>query len=186
MASGGGRARRLARALPGYAATAWEGLAPALGLRAPATLAQAVVRDAGRVLLAVRDTLRGWELPGGTVQSGESLEDALRREVLEETGLEVRVRRLVGVYSRTGFRAHVAHVFECEVAGGSLRPSPETPKLAWFDCTTLPDTIFPWFRGPLEDALADAPAPVERREHQGLRAILAGARIDLAMRMGRE
>jgi hypothetical protein len=77
----------------------------------------------------------------------------------------------------------VARVFECDVVGGALRPSPETPELAWFDPRSLPDTIFPWFRGPLEDALADRPAPVERSEHQGLRAILAGARIDLRMRL---
>jgi ADP-ribose pyrophosphatase YjhB (NUDIX family) len=180
----GGRARRLAGALPAYAATAWEGLAPAFGLRAPATLAQAVVRDGGRVLLAVRDTLRGWELPGGTLRAGESPEDALRRELREETGLEVAIRRRVGTYARSGFRAHVAHVFECSVAGGSLRPSLETPELRWFDPASLPDTIFPWFRGPLEDALAALPAPVSRTEHQGLRAILAGARIDLSMRIG--
>ncbi len=182
MTRGRGRARRLARALPDYAAHAWAGLGPAFGLRPPATLAQAVVRSEGRVLLAVRDTLRGWELPGGTVRAGESLEDSLHRELREETGLEIAVRRLVGTYSRTGFRAHVAHVFECEVAGGEVRPSPETPELAWFDPAALPRTIFPWFRGPLEDALANLPGPVERTEHQGLRAIWAGARIDLRMR----
>ena len=183
MTRGRGRARRLARALPEYAAHAWEGLGPAFGLRPPATLVQAVVRSESRVLLAVRDTLRGWELPGGTLQAGESLEDALCRELREETGLEIAIRRLAGIYSRSGFRAHVAHVFECDVTGGSLRPSPETPELAWFDPAALPDAIFPWFRGPLEDALADRPAPVERAEHQGLRAILAGARIDLRMRL---
>ena len=78
----------------------------------------------------------------------------------------------------------MARVFECDVSGGSLRPSPETPELAWFEPAALPDTLFPWFRGPVEDALADRPAPVERSEHQGLRAILAGARIDLRMRLG--
>jgi 8-oxo-dGTP diphosphatase len=171
--------------LPDWAAHAWHGLAPALGLRAPETLAQAVVLERGRVLLAVRDSLRGWELPGGAVQAGESPEDALHRELGEETGLEVRIARRVGRYVRTGFRAHVAFVFACEVTGGSLRPSAETPELAWFDPAALPDALFPWFRGPLEDALGDAPGPVERREHQGLRAIWAGARIDLGMRMGR-
>jgi 8-oxo-dGTP diphosphatase len=177
------RVKRLAWLLPDYARHAFEGvLAPALTRRGPATLAQAVLRERGRVLLAVRDTLRGWELPGGTVQAGESLEDALRRELREETGLEIAIRKRVGTYSRSGFRAHVAHVFECDVSGGTLRPSPETPELAWFDPTTLPDTIFPWFRGPLEDSLANAPAPFERHEHQGLRAIWAGARIDLRMR----
>jgi ADP-ribose pyrophosphatase YjhB (NUDIX family) len=177
------RAKRLAWLAPDYAHHVWKGLvAPALGLRPPAVLAQAVIRSERGVLLAVRRSLRGWELPGGTVLPGESLEDALRREVLEETGLEVRVRRLVGVYERSGFRAHVAHVFECEVAGGSLRPSRDTPELAWFDPAGLPGTVFPWFRGPLEDALANAPQPVARRERLGLRAILTGARIDLRMR----
>jgi ADP-ribose pyrophosphatase YjhB (NUDIX family) len=182
----GAKLKRLAWLVPDYARNVFEGLlAPAVARSAPTVLAQAVVRQGGRVLLAVRDTLRGWELPGGAVQHGESLEDALRREVREETGLDVRVRRLVGVYARTGFRAHVAHVFECDVVGGNLRPSPETPELAWFGPSALPDTIFPWFRGPLLDALANAPAPVERCEHQGVRAILAGARIDLRMRMGK-
>ncbi|RIL05551.1 MAG: NUDIX hydrolase [Proteobacteria bacterium] len=143
---------------------------------------QAVIRSPRGVLLCTRRELRGWELPGGAVQPGESDEAALVREVREETGLEVAVERLVGVYERSGFRAHEARVFACRPAGGALRPSREAPDIAWFDEARLPPGIFPWFRGPLGDALAAAGEPVHRREHQGARAILAGARIDVAMR----
>ena len=116
------------------------------------------------------------------MRPGEPDEDALRREVREETGLEVAVERLVGEYVRSGFRAHVARVYACRVVGGALRPSREAPRHGWFAPGALPDAIFPWFRGPLEDALRELPAPVERREHQGAAAILAGMRIDLATR----
>jgi 8-oxo-dGTP diphosphatase len=135
---------------------------------------QGVVLDRGRVLLAVRRELRGWELPGGAPRPGESPEDALRREVLEETGVEVEVEALVGDYHRSGFRPHHARVFRCRPLRG------ETPRVAWFSLSELPATLFPWFRGPLEDAVAGR--CVRREEHQGLAAVLAGLRIDLRMR----
>jgi 8-oxo-dGTP pyrophosphatase MutT (NUDIX family) len=178
-----GRLRALAGALPAWAGVAWEALAPrAAGGAGRARVVQAVVRGEGGVLLCERRELRGWELPGGTVRPGEPDEDALRREVAEETGLDVAVERHVGDYVRTGFRPHTARVFACRVVGGALRPSREAPRHGWFAPSALPDGIFPWFRGPLEDALRELPAPIERREHQGLRAILAGMRIDLATR----
>lgn len=177
------RLGRVAGLLPAYAEIVWEALAPrAIGGAGRARIAQAVVRSEGRVLLCLRRELRGWELPGGEVNPGESDADAAVREVREETGVEVAPRRLVGTYQRSGFRAHDAVVFECEAVGGAIRTSRETPRVAWFDLSALPDTIFPWFRTPLDDALAGHLAPVQRSEHQGLGAIAAGARIDLAMR----
>jgi 8-oxo-dGTP diphosphatase len=182
-----GRGRALARALPDWARIAWEALAPpAVGGAGREHIVQAVVRSEAGILLGLRRELRGWELPGGAVVPGESEEEALRREVIEETGLEVEAERLVGEYVRTGFRGHVARVYVCRVTGGQLRPSREAPRVAWFDPAALPDAIFPWFRSPLEDALRELPEPVVRREHQGLRAIWAGMRIDLASRLGGE
>jgi ADP-ribose pyrophosphatase YjhB (NUDIX family) len=178
-----GRLWRIAGVLPAYAHVAWEAIAPrAVGGAGRARVAQAVVRSQGRVLLCLRRELRGWELPGGAVQPGERDEGAVVREVREETGLDVAPLRLVGTYQRSGFRAHDAVVFECRAVGGALATSRETPRVAWFDLAELPDTIFPWFRTPLDDATAGHADPVVRREHQGVAAITAGARIDLAMR----
>jgi 8-oxo-dGTP pyrophosphatase MutT (NUDIX family) len=177
-------ARRLAAALPAYARIAWWGLAAA---RAPGAQAlvvvQAVILREGRVLLAVRGDLRGWELPGGAPQPGESDTAALAREVREETGLEVEILRRVGDYRRSGFRPHLARVFECRVLGGAERASPETPRLGWFEVRSPPATLFPWYREPLADALAGHAAPVSRSERQGVGRVLAGLAIDLRMRI---
>ena len=63
----------------------------------------AVVRDpAGRLLLARRADTRNWELPGGKVEIGESVLDAVLREVAEETGVRIAVTGLAGVYTDPG------------------------------------------------------------------------------------
>jgi len=177
-----GRLRRVAGIAPDYLRTAWWGLVEAPAAPRPLRVVQAVILDARGVLLSVRRDLRGWELPGGNPAPGEDEPEALAREVREETGLEVRVERLAGEYHRSGFLPHVARVFRCAAVGGILTPSDETPRLGWFDPESPPRTLFPWYRGPLRDALGPAGPPVVRHEHQGLAAVWAGLRIDLAMR----
>jgi ADP-ribose pyrophosphatase YjhB (NUDIX family) len=172
---------RLLQIAPHYAYNAWEGF---FGhrRRGPSEVAQGVIQEGGRVLLSMRSNLRGWELPGGKLREGESPEDGARREILEETGLEVHVGDLVGRYHRSGFLPHTAWVYRCHVRSGEPTPSPETPRVEWFDIGNLPDTIFPWFAGPLTDALNGA-RDLERNEYQGLQAILAGAKIDIKNRL---
>ena len=177
-----GRAVRVAAALPSYVRLAWWGIVSPRRERAPLVVHQAVVVGEAGVLLAMRAELRGWELPGGRPFPGEGGDAALRREVEEETGLTVEVLAHVGDYCRTGFRPHTARVYRCRVTGGALRASAETPAVAWFDPVALPRTLFPWYRGPLADALAELPEPVAIREHQGWRHVVAGIAIDLAGR----
>lgn len=177
------RLRSLAGSLPSYARIAWWGLVAPRAEAGPLRLHQAVVLSEGRVLLAVRSDLWGWELPGGAARPGESGEDAVRRELREETGLEVEVLAPVGEYVRTGFRPHTAQVYRCRPRGGTLVPSGEVLRLAWFAVDAVPDTLFPWYRQPLADALAGGDAPLLRRERWGLRQVLQGLCIDLRMRL---
>jgi 8-oxo-dGTP diphosphatase len=179
-----GLARRLVGIVPSWLEIGWWGLvAPRVGEREPLVVHQAVVLSERGVLLAVRDALRGWELPGGGALPGETGEQAVAREVLEETGVRVAVEGRVADYVRSGFRPHTARIWRCRALGGQPRPSPETPRVTWFDPRALPDTLFPWFRGPIADALDAAPEARLRREHQGLAAVWAGMWIDLRMRL---
>lgn len=103
----------------------------------------AVIFDEARqkILLTRRDDNGRWCLPGGHMEVGESVEEACTREVEEETGLQVQVRRLIGVYSSPhmlltyadGNRYQmVALCFEAEVKGGKLGLSDETTEVGYF------------------------------------------------------
>ena len=135
----------------------WE---RALGVRPSAS---AVIFDRrGRVLLQERSDGGQWGLPGGSVEIGESVTDAAIREVREETGLTVSVRRLVGVYSEPALQVvrypdgnvwHYVNVcFECVVRGGTLTTCDETLSLRYVLPTRLPRTLLPNHRIRIRDA----------------------------------
>lgn len=95
------------------------------------SVAAIVVNDEDRVLMTKRRDNGHWEPPGGILELGESILDGLRREVREETGLEIESERLTGVYKNMQ-RGVVALVFRARVAGGRLRESEETTRAEWW------------------------------------------------------
>lgn len=101
----------------------------------------AIFDEQGRVLLTKRQDNGQWCLPSGGMESGESVAEGCEREVLEETGLSVKVRRLVGVYSppdqltiysETDKFQIVALHFEADIIGGELGLSDETSDFGYF------------------------------------------------------
>ena len=101
----------------------------------------ALFDEQGRILLTKRSDNGQWCLPGGGVEPGESLEEACIREVWEETGLTVRVKRLVGVYSHPdmlvvypdGKKVQIVAVhFEVEAISGEAGLSNETTDFGYF------------------------------------------------------
>ena len=89
-----------------------------------------VFRDDGRVLAIQRDDDLTWVPPGGVLELDESPQDAVAREVLEETGLNVRAERLTGVYKNMKLGV-VNLVFRCTLLGGQPHPTDEARQVAW-------------------------------------------------------
>ena len=107
----------------------------------------AVILHGDSVLLVKRahEPMKGgWSLPGGTVELGETLEDAIRREIREETCLEVEVGPMVDVVDRIQYdpdgRVKYHHVlvdFVCRPRGGELRCASDAEDAAWAPLTDL-------------------------------------------------
>ena len=100
----------------------------------------AVLIEDGRVLLIKRakpPLLGHWSLPGGTVEAGESLEQALQREMREETQLDVRVGPLVAAFDRIEredgrlLYHYVILDFLCERVAGEARAGSDAAAVAW-------------------------------------------------------
>jgi 8-oxo-dGTP diphosphatase len=108
----------------------------------------AVVIKGNRVLLVERgrEPLKGWwSLPGGVLETGERLAEGIRREVLEETGLEVEPLTIVEVYERiipdAKGRVEYHYVlidYLCRVAGGKLCASDDACRVRWVARGVLP------------------------------------------------
>jgi ADP-ribose pyrophosphatase YjhB (NUDIX family) len=122
-----------------------------------------IVNERGEFLLQRRgggEKEGAWSIPGGIMEIGEFAQDTVKRELLEETGLEVEIGRLIGVYtspelvtSRNGDKSQmVTQFFVCRAVGGTLRPDgDETLELKYFTSENRPKM----FRPHIERALRD-------------------------------
>jgi len=111
-----------------------------LSIRTPLVACDAAVfDDLGRILLVQRADSGTWCMPGGAADVGETASHAAEREAFEESGFEVKARRLLGLYDNRRWTGdpetahHIYHaVFECELISGAATPSHETSDVRWF------------------------------------------------------
>ena len=125
-----------------------------------------VVDDRGRVLLEKRSDNGMWGLPGGGIEPGESVYETALREVKEETGLDVGITGLVGVYSEPSARRIVTYpdngdvrhlvdiVLISEMISGEMVISSESLDLRFFNPDSFPLDLVPPAIQPLEDFVA--------------------------------
>ena len=129
------------------------------------SVAAAIFDKSGdNVLLIKRRDNGNWEPPGGILELDETIEEGLRREVREETGAEIEVGPLTGVYKNMT-RGIVALVFRCSLRGTANQESDEAALIAWHPL----DTVTSLMEGAYSFRLLDA-RPGKRpisRSHDG-------------------
>lgn len=123
-----------------------------------------VITNDNEELLLVKTFWRedSWELPGGQVEEGESLEEAVKREVFEESGIIAEVNGLTGVYQNRK-RGIVNMVFKGRAIGGSLKTSEETQDVGFFkkDRATIDQMVTrPHWQERIHDGLEREPVSI--------------------------
>ena len=93
------------------------------------SVAGLVTNDNGEVLL-IKSPRRGWEYPGGMVEPGETFQDALLREIKEESGIDVEIMGFIGLCKN--IEIDVVNIdFACKAIGGQLTASAESSEVMW-------------------------------------------------------
>ncbi len=130
----------------------------------------AVVRnEAGEILMIERSDNALWALPGGAQDIGETTRDAVVREVREETGIEVQVTGITGIYSdprhviaydNGEVRQEFSIVFNAQPVGGGMRSSSESKQVRWFSLDTIDElNIHSSMKLRIDHALQDRSQP---------------------------
>jgi len=123
-----------------------------------------VVNDEGQILLQRRSDSGNWALPGGAMDIGETFAQSVVREVKEETGFDVRIERIVGIYSDPGHvfayddgevRQEFNICLACMIVGGDLSVSSESTDVRFFTIDEVHDlTMHESIMKRIEDYLA--------------------------------
>jgi ADP-ribose pyrophosphatase YjhB (NUDIX family) len=133
------------------------------------------ILEGDTVLLTLREDFEVWCLPGGEIETGESVADAARREAREETGLEVELTRLVGIYTQLGWGADHDLLFAARIVGGTLKPDPnEVVEARFFRLDALPEHLL----AGVSDMLADVAG--------GISGVVKTQRLTVAPALPRE
>ena len=93
------------------------------------SVAALVTNEDGKILL-VNSPWRGWEYPGGLIEDGETFHEALKREIREESGVEIEVTGFVGICKNV--ERNVVNIdFTARYIGGTLQTSSESTEVIW-------------------------------------------------------
>ena len=122
-----------------------------------------ILDECERTLLCHRRDMDVWNLPGGGVESGELPTEAAIRETREETGLDVALDRLVGVYGKTD-KDELVFAFAAHATGGHLSTTDEADACAYFCLQSIPHNTIPKHVERINDALNAGDRPVFRRQ----------------------
>src|SRR5260370_40317837 len=125
------------------------------------SVAAVVTDDHGRALLVQRRDNDHWEPPGGVLELGESIEDGLRREAREETGLDIEPIALTGIYKNMT-RGIIALVFRCKTTGGGPAPRDARAASLWAEGPRGPEPAPAAFRVGPRDGLGGSAPPAGR------------------------
>lgn len=118
--------------------------------------------DRQKVLIIQRRDVPVWVLPGGGIDSSETPEQAIMREIQEETGLQTVILRKVGEYTPINRLALPTHVFECLPIKGTLTIGPETRAIDFHPIASLPKSFFLVHLEWLSDALKNEPTVIKK------------------------
>jgi ADP-ribose pyrophosphatase YjhB (NUDIX family) len=133
------------------------------------SVAAVVTDDNDRVLVIQRRDNGAWQLPGGVLELDESPDAGVRREVREETGVEVEPQRLTGIYKNMS-RGVVALVFRARVVAGTPTETEESAAVAWWTAGQVAADMSEAFAVRILDALRADPTPAVRT-HDGKRLL---------------
>jgi 8-oxo-dGTP diphosphatase len=114
----------------------------------------AIIEHEGKYLLARRRDIGWWNLAGGGLENGETVDEGMSREVMEEVCITVTIERVVGIYSKPR-KNEVVITFLCHPAPNTGAPgtSDEVSEVGWFTPDALPEKFLPKHRQRLLDAL---------------------------------
>ncbi|WP_321846926.1 NUDIX domain-containing protein [Paraburkholderia bannensis] len=118
------------------------------------SVAAVIHNQDGKLLLQEKSSGEAWSLPAGGIELGESPQEAIVREVMEETGYAVRIHAILGVFGGLEFRytypsgdrvEYVVTLFQCKIIGGSGVPTDsETRATKYFGRHDMPELALPY------------------------------------------